>query len=125
MNHSVYHVGWDEVTDLVNIIACNIEASGQNIDYIYGVPRGGLVPAVMLSHRLGVPLIHELDDKQVLGKTLIVDDIYDTGRTMKEHIKNKLSTRVGCCLYKKASSPQVFGLQITPSQTWYQFPWEI
>ena len=44
---------------------------------VYGVPRGGLVLAVCLSHRLGIPLL-----EQPQAGCLVVDDIYETGRTV-------------------------------------------
>ena len=40
---------------------------------VYGVPRGGLVLAVCLSHRLGIPLL-----EQPQAGCLVVDDIYET-----------------------------------------------
>ena len=48
------------------------------IENIYGIPRGGLVLATYLSYRLDIPL------KQLVtnDKTLIVDDIVDTGKTL-------------------------------------------
>ena len=55
---------------------------------IYGVPRGGLVPAVYLSHRLNVPLVKTLD--AVLSDShnpyLIVEDVIDTGKTLSRLI---------------------------------------
>jgi len=69
-------------------------------DYIVGIGRGGLVPATMLSHYLEIPM-HTLDvslrdsrtgptcnawmpEDAVKGmKILIVDDMNDTGATLK------------------------------------------
>ena len=47
---------WDEVDELVDRIATRITNEFSNITHIYGIPRGGLIPAVMLSHKLGIPL---------------------------------------------------------------------
>ena len=74
-------------------------------DYIVGVTRGGLIPAVMMSHYTGVKM-HTLDvrlrdadhspehavwmaeeagaDKRIL----IIDDINDTGETFKWIVKD-------------------------------------
>ena len=44
---------------------------------VYGIPRGGLIVAVLVSHKLGIPLITSLRD--MYGKKfLVVDDIVDT-----------------------------------------------
>ena len=45
---------------------------------IYGVPRGGLCLAVALSHKLKIELISE-----PIKNSLIVDDVYETGITLK------------------------------------------
>ena len=84
-------------------------------DYIVGLKRGGLVPAVMLSHYLDIPL-HTLDpeesnlwmaedafgyvpmeDQEVIKSRwdisykkniLIIDDINDSGNTFKNIVKD-------------------------------------
>lgn len=82
-----------------------ITTSGQFYDYIVGVVRGGAIPAVYLSHRLGIPMrsvawstFHKdqmiesaldiADDIDHGKKILIVDDILDSGRTMKELLED-------------------------------------
>lgn len=45
-----------EMSGLVNKIARDISVSGWKPDYIVGLTRGGLIPAVMLSHYLNVPM---------------------------------------------------------------------
>jgi len=45
---------------------------------IYGVPRGGLCLAVALSHKLKINLI-----SKPKKNSLIVDDVYETGITLK------------------------------------------
>lgn len=69
-------------------------------DFIVGIGRGGLVPAVFLSHATGIALLSvdhsskvptfgdelltKLADKSKAGiRLLIVDDINDSGRTLK------------------------------------------
>jgi xanthine phosphoribosyltransferase len=48
-------VSWNEYQGLVGKIARDIVISGWRPDYIVGITRGGLLPAVMLSHYLDVP----------------------------------------------------------------------
>ena len=54
---------------------------------IYGIPRGGLCLAVALSHKLKINLISEPSKN-----SLIVDDIYETGITLKtfKHIEGAM-----------------------------------
>ena len=47
---------------------------------IYGIPRGGLVAAVLLSHITGIPLHLE-----PWHNSLILDDIADTGLTLSPY----------------------------------------
>ena len=67
---------WSEFDESVEHIAkeCHyLDFSG-----IYGVPRGGLCLAVALSHKLKIKLI-----SKPTKNSLIVDDIYETGITLK------------------------------------------
>ena len=73
---SKIYLEWSEIHECVKIICTKIFMDYPNIDSVMGIPRGGLIPAVMISHELGLPL--ELNP----GKnTLVVDDINETGYT--------------------------------------------
>ena len=74
-----YYVDWDEINALVFRLRCKIGF----FKNIYGLQRGGLIPAVMLSHQLGIPMA-----KGDIGPdTLIVDDICDSGETLDKLVK--------------------------------------
>jgi len=45
-----------KINELVNKICRDIHLSGWKPDYVVGLTRGGLVPAVMISHWLDVPM---------------------------------------------------------------------
>ena len=51
------YLTWDQVDNLVDIIAAQVRKEFSNTTHIYGIPRGGLIPAVMLSHKLNIPFI--------------------------------------------------------------------
>lgn len=94
-------------------IVRSIDNSEIEFDYIVGISRGGLVPAVYLSHMLEKPLLtldfSTRDDMLVSNdyrkdlrimaedilknkcKILIVEDIVDSGKTMN-YIKSMLNT---------------------------------
>ena len=80
--NNVRRVDWKEFNDLVRRLADRIP---DDIDCIYGIPRGGLIPAVMLSHILNIRLVDEyfIDSENLL----VVDDIADSGDTIIEFIK--------------------------------------
>ena len=70
------------VHDTVN----SMYAANWRPDYIVGITRGGLIPAVMMSHLTGIKM-HTLDvrlrGEYECKKILIVDDINDTGATFQ------------------------------------------
>jgi len=52
----------------------------KNIKYIMGIHRGGLIPAVRISHLTGLPMI-QFDDVVPHTDIAIIDDCIDSGRT--------------------------------------------
>jgi len=98
-------ITWDEIDEWTNTLA-DLTRAG-NYDAIIGVQRGGLIPAVLLSHKLNMPM-HTVqfslrDHKHVeeeinlaVGitddkgdhlrnlKYLVVDDINDSGETFTQ-----------------------------------------
>jgi len=104
-----HKVSWQEFQALVNKICRDINNSDWRPDYIVGITRGGLLPALMMSHYFEVPCQtlkvslrddndcesnlwmaenafgHELDRP---ANILIVDDINDTGATLNWIIKD-------------------------------------
>lgn len=80
-------VSWDKYQEMVEALAKQIKADKEtkSIKYIFGVPRGGLVVAVSLSHLLGLPISEELPEEPE-DKYLIVDDIADNGCTLMQYL---------------------------------------
>jgi hypothetical protein len=52
-------------------------------DGIIGIPRGGLIPAVIMSHCTGLPIV-EIRDIKKGSAYVLVDDVSDTGKTLTE-----------------------------------------
>ena len=106
---------WSEFDNSVDHIAnkCKfIEFSG-----IYGVPRGGLCLAVALSHKLKINLISE-----PLEKSLIVDDVYETGITLNTF--KDIEGAMFFVLFSK-SKPTWWNTVFTSKRSeWIVFPWE-
>lgn len=94
---------------------------------VSGVPRGGLVPAVVISHKLKLPFI-SLEDGinlpfSLRKDILVLDDICDSGQTL-----GRLSTLgfpTAAVYYKQTAgfSPTFVGVEV-PDNMWVVFPWE-
>jgi xanthine phosphoribosyltransferase len=92
------YVSDQEIRDYVNTISFKMYKDDWRPDYIVGLTRGGLIPAVYMSHTLDIPMwtlkvaLRDHADTEInawmaedafAGKNiLIVDDINDTGGTL-------------------------------------------
>ena len=65
-----------------------LEAAVKDLDFdtVYGIPRGGQYPAAMLAQDMGKKLI--FSPSEVDGKTLVVDDLCDSGATIEKFRKD-------------------------------------
>lgn len=75
------HVTWKQVNRFVNNVAHEYKDS--NLPGVFGIPRGGLVLAVMLSHKLNIPML-----MSPVPGCMIVDDICDSGESLLHYVKN-------------------------------------
>jgi xanthine phosphoribosyltransferase len=140
------YIPYKTILEYIKILEININESNWNPDLILSINRGGCVPGVFLSHKMGVrhevysfdfnrdSKIDSLYNKIVSNHTsvLIIDDINDTGNTLsnicevfKEHL-SKLKFAV--LINNKSSSFEVdyYSGQIDKStdNSWIVFPWE-
>jgi len=129
MDITKQYIGWENLTLLVENLAHKIESSNIVIHDIFGLPRGGLIPAVMLSHRLNIPI----SKGTISPNTLIVDDICDSGETFK-NIFNRYQTeysfsfylKTACLHYKPHTSifTPTFYASEWVSNDWVIYSWE-
>ena len=110
-------VSWWDMVDLIKDLAEKIPFEVPLADSIYGIPRGGMIPAVWLSHETGLPLV------QTIGKnTLVVDDMTDSGVTME-----KMPGQWTAVLFHKPHTscftPNVYS-KLHEGDEWLVFPWE-
>ena len=106
---------WSEFDKSVEHIAkeCKfLEFSG-----IYGIPRGGLCLAVALSHKLKIDLISE-----PIKNSLIVDDIYETGITLKKF--KDIEGAMFFVLFSKIEPVWWNSVSLSQKREWIVFPWE-
>ena len=78
-------VTWNVIDEAVTDIAFNIKNTNKDFKGVYGIPRGGLILAVMLSHKLDLPLIMSKDELD--ENSIIIDDIADTGKTLLDFVE--------------------------------------
>ena len=106
---------WNEFDKSVDYIAnkCKLlKLSG-----IYGVPRGGLCLAVALSHKLNIQLI-----EKPLKYSLIVDDVFETGITLRS-FKDIEGANFFVLISKK--KPIWWNtVNLSHKKEWIVFPWE-
>ncbi len=110
-------ISWAEVEKMVDKLVHMIKKSKIKFDGIYGIPRGGLPLAVILSHQLGIPvLLYPTKD------TLVVDDISDNGFSLQRMKNKKIAT-----LYSTdwtITKPDWFVEKKLSKDDWLIFPWE-
>jgi xanthine phosphoribosyltransferase len=109
-------LSWNDFGQAVERIA---ELYGERrFSGIHGIPRGGLVLAVALSHRLGLPLLPEPQPG-----CLVVDDVFETGRTLAPH--RELAGAELLVWISKAEPLWWRAVEVTSSAEWIVFPWEL
>ena len=116
MNYKV-HLTWEQIDTLVIILKNKVLDKLPEIDSVTGIARGGLIPAVMLSHKLKLPYTN-----LVGPNTLVVDDICDSGKTIKEAPGVYTAT-----LHYKSSAiakPNVYANLLVNENQWLVYPWE-
>lgn len=128
---------WVDIHSLVDKLCNQIEKLGvlENIKSIMGLPRGGLIPAVIISHKLNIPLITSIPNyfeltPEFIKETLIIDDICDSGETLTE-LNNKIPNIfpqfiTGVLHYKPHTScisPHYYA-EIHKGDEWIVYPWE-
>lgn len=163
-------VTWDTLGEMTNDLTQTIRASGRTFDCILAISRGGLVPATLLAQAfelrtvLVTTVLFYTDEGQpffglaeprflafppaaaLAGRSvLIVDDVHDTGRTLravrskvlrcepKEVAAAVLHYKQGDGLVKEKSGQKnvvvtendgVSMFYVNVTQNWVVYPWE-
>jgi len=79
------HVSWSEIDSLIEQLSNLILKSKNKFSSITTLSRGGLVPSRLLADHLGIEKIY-VDEKIIPSNSLVVDDIFDSGKTFDEII---------------------------------------
>ena len=143
---------FQNIIDQVDIILEQIKH--KNFDAVIGIQRGGLIPAVMLSHSLDIPMhtlvcslrdhkedienvnlpigiTNKVGDPKRKLKYLVIDDINDTGQTfirLSKKLKD-YDVKWATLFNNKPSKFKVnyYAKLIDKSvdPTWIVYPWEL
>jgi len=129
-------VSWDHIISLAKDLARQIESAKYIPDIILAISRGGWVPGRLLSDYLGIETLADITinmkvrtPSYVLNKkVLIVDDIADSGKTLKKvmefAVNNMVKDLRTATLFYKVTSivhPNWFAEE---TEAWIVFPWE-
>ncbi len=118
------HLSWKRYSNYVDEVAKSILREDNVYSDIYGIPRGGLIPAVMLSHILNIRVITDVGE--ISEKTLICDDINDSGKTLEDFLDLfNFSLDVAVIINNDHSSflPKYIGFE-NKKCLWISFPYE-
>ena len=117
---------WNWVNDQIDKIGEKLEGL-EKPQFITGVPRGGLIPAVLMSHKFDIPFIGLEAAKTLPGdlkkKILVIDDIADSGNTLAQIQRHNFKTATLARRYSSSFSPLLVGEDISDDH-WLVFPWE-
>lgn len=97
------------------------------IQYVTGLPRGGLIPAILISHKYGIKYI-DLEKAKTLPaktrrRTLLVDDISDTGISLRELHDYEFLTAALAFRTTSKYVPDHY-CEVISDARWLVFPWE-
>lgn len=114
---------WIEIEELVDVLATQISQSPVPPSYITGLPRGGMIPAVMLSHKLNIPFV-SIENIKPLSRleVLIVDDIADSGKTLE--LYDQYRTAVLHYKFQSIHIPTYYAKEVA-NDDWIVYPFEL
>ncbi|MGY5148236.1 MAG: phosphoribosyltransferase [Candidatus Nitrosopumilus sp. bin_7KS] len=121
------HVSWSEIDSLIERLS-DLVLKSKKFSSITTLSRGGLVPSRLLADHLGIEKIF-VDEKVIPANSLVVDDIFDSGKTFDRIIsKSEDSSKL---LYATlfARRGQKFPSQLiyakeTNNDGYIVFPWD-
>jgi len=140
---------WNQIYDMLLSLTQKIQNQDYKPDIIIAIAKGGLIPARILTDLLEIqeleyiqvefykdinitrqePTLKQNLTNQVLGKkTLLVDDIADTGRSLnlaKIHLQQQGANQIKTAtLYQKPQSSITPDFCEKQTTSWVVFPWE-
>ena len=137
-------LSWNDIDRMVKVICQKIKSKlGNHLEKyeIIAITNGGIIPATIISYNLGIKNIYlfPIINKKIIHnkipvlkatkKYLLIDEIYDTGKTLKKTAKClKLVNHLDIFLIERyntiISANHVYG-RVLDDPKWVVFPWEV
>ena len=113
---------WKDIEDWTDRLVNHITSNKLHFSGIYGIPRGGLIPALLLSYRTGLPML-----LAPAKDCIIIDDIADSGKTLLHYTLNDTQFNkyfIATIYYSKRSMVKPNFYTREKTEKWIEFPWE-
>lgn len=138
-------ISWDDIKRDSALLADGLREKFPIPDKILAVTRGGLIPAALVTRRLGINRIETIGVESYHGQvqgdvisavkaahpdflkdTLIIDDLVDTGKTYA-YLREVTENCLFATLYAKPSGAPYsdYFVKTFAQDTWVDFPWEM
>ncbi len=119
------NVDWNEIEEALNMITFRIQHKGLKPTKVLGIPRGGVILAVMMSHKFDIPYVTKCDKINSEDVLLIIDDISDSGTTMKRYYNTYFSENlITATLHLRPGSKFVPDYYYDVTEDWIVYAWE-
>lgn len=126
-------ISWEDYLADLESVYQQVIKEASTFKFVAGPARGGLIPAVMFSHRLDLPIVIFNPREpggltaKCIGMGLLLDDISDTGQTLLAI--QKANPRVDWVIatpYTKATTaaPPRYFSKVVKDDEWLVFPYE-
>lgn len=148
MNDNEIHYTYNHMHKMSVQLAERIKDSVKRIDILAAICRGGLIPGVIISHHLKIPLrtiewstrdggqktyYADIEEDLEQGKNIVlIDDINDSGRTFVELLedwrydKSLPGKVITSTLFQRYNTqrPSDLYIELIENDKWLCFPWE-
>ena len=122
-NFKKHFLKWRDIEEAIEKLAANIKASDIPVEAVTGLPRGGLIPAVLLSHKLDIPYTDPSNELfEEYENILFVDDICDSGHTLEQY--SQIFTTATLHYKRSAKVEPNFWWKLATEDEWIVYPWE-
>jgi hypoxanthine phosphoribosyltransferase len=132
------YLDWNDIENLVKKTSLKIKENNKKYDIIIGIKNGGIIPAKLISRELDINDIDFISVKmnQLFAsnnfprnkKYLLIDEIYDTGKTFCTVNKffNSFEYDYACLIsrYRIIDNSKIITGEILNHNKWIVFPWE-
>ena len=116
------YVSWKDLEEFIDSLIEEMNKQNFKPTGVYGIPRGGLIPATLISYKLDIPLLMNASKG-----CLIVDDFADSGRTLLHFTENDTQFNkyfIATMFYHERSIVKPNYYKFMKNDKWIVFPWE-